>query len=410
MTSRRRIALGLGAWLILIPLCWRAGMRADPGAARTRRFLGHFFRAPLDLPIAPADAVALVPDAPIMIETPRGLLQVGRIGSGDDGSWRAVVFPEFADLLGPESALAWHATSGNLEWVFATLFPPERLDRIRRRSRAGWRREKRRFLVDIRPGLETLAGDLAKALEEALPVVLEEHREDLNALGRLFRDLAWRSHLRQVFQSVIWPRAVEASEPAVRAIQDEILDAFPVWALSWAVVVQALPFTDNARVKAKIGDFLREKALPIVRSHLPELKAAGAEVIREMLHDPRVTDAFSQAFQAFQSHPEVRAILTRLLDDWVVENGAFRAVLRDAWSRPALAEPLRRFLSAVEPDIRGIADEILLDEQRRGINPDLARVLRRQLLREDRKWARLIPGKPGGPPPSSLPVRAGGIR
>ncbi len=410
MTSRRRIALGLGAWLILIPFCWRAGTRADPGAARAKRFLGHFFRAPVDLPITLTGNVTPTDLAPVMIETREGLLQVGRIRSTDDGEWRAVIFPEFRDMVGQRSRLAWHETRGNLEWVFATLFPPERLDRIGRRSRAGWSREKRRFLADIRPGLETLAGDLAKALEKALPVVLEERRQDLDALGRLFRDLAWESHLREVFQSVIWPRAVEASEPAVRAIQDEILDAFPVWALSWAVVVQALPFTDNDRVKLKIRAFLKEKALPIVRSHLPELKAAGVRLIQEMLRDPRVTDAFSGAFQAFQSDGQVRTILSRLLDDWVVKNEEFRCVLREAWSRPALKEPLGRFLAAVEPDIRGIADEILLDDDHRGINPDLARVLRRQLLGEDRRWARLIPGETGGAPPSTLPMHAGGVR
>ncbi len=410
MTSRRRIVLGLATWLILIPLSWRAGSRADPGGARTERFLAHFFRAPLELPIVAARGVSPVEDAPILIETPKGLLQVGRIRSTSDGAWRALIFPEFRNRVGPDTRLVWHETRGNLEWVFATLFPPERLERIRKRSLWGWDREKRRFLSEIRPGLEALAGDLAAALEEALPSVLAQHGDDLNALGRRFRDLAWKSHLRDVFQSVIWPRAVEAAEPAVRAIQDEILDAFPVWALSWAVVVQALPFTDNAKVKGKIRTFLKEKALPIVQRHLPELKTAGARVIREMLHDPRVTDAFEEAFRAFQGDREVRTILSRLLDAWVVENAALREVLGDAWSRPSLQQPLRRFLNAVEPDIRDIADEILLDEDREGINPDLARVLRRQLLGEDRRWARFVPSETAGAPPRELPMSAGGVR
>jgi hypothetical protein len=67
--------------------------------------------------------------------------------------------------------------------------------------------------------------------------------------------------------------------------------------------------------------------------------------------------------------------------------------LKGALTRPNVKQPLAHIVDRFERDIHNIANLILLNETHDGINPDLARVLRNRLLREDESWVLLIPGE-----------------
>ena len=79
----------------------------------------------------------------------------------------------------------------------------------------------------------------------------------------------------------------------------------------------------------------------------------------------------------------------RIVDTWVIKNDALKELIAGVWERPELRSPIERFIETLEPDIKAIANMILLDDKRKGLNPDLARVLRRKLLREDEDWVLL---------------------
>ena len=59
-------------------------------------------------------------------------------------------------------------------------------------------------------------------------------------------------------------------------------------------------------------------------------------------------------------------------------------------------------LEALGPTLNRAANRILLDESGRAINPDLARVLRTQVLWKDACWILVDPGRGAPAPPERI--------
>ena len=150
-----------------------------------------------------------------------------------------------------------------------------------------------------------------------------------------------------------------------------------------------MPFTGQDKVERRVREFLVEKATPIVSGKGPELRRAANEVLREAAADERTLAAIDRAVRDIGGDPRFREAMRSVLDTWLIDNPRVREVITSAWSRPDLRGPAERFLSRLEPDVHRIANGIVLNAERDGINPDLARVLRRKILRENESWVLL---------------------
>ncbi|MCA9322270.1 MAG: hypothetical protein KDB53_16130 [Planctomycetes bacterium] len=414
MRATLRIVVGVAFWIAAIFGAWTARAKIDPEGNRGARLLSHLSAQPPEYAVVfPADA-PVEAGSSIKIETTDGLRAAGVVRSvvtGTEGQRaRIAIYPEFEALLGPDTQLLAHETSGSVAWIVETLLPPERLGHLRTIAQARWDVEKDRFLRELTPGATRLAEDFATILREDLPSILASRREALNRMGYIVREKAWHDHLQPVFVAEVWPMVESRSAPILQEIGNRIVDEVPVWALSWSYVVQTLPFTESDRVAAKVRAFIKEQALPIVREYEDDFRKMASEILREASTNDRVMAAAQEAADAVISDEAFRQAAWQVVEAWVVENPRVRGLMSEIWQRPDLRAPVERFLRAVEPDFKRIANLVLMNEDRTGINPDLARVLRRRLLREDESWVLLVPATRRGATPDPIRGEDGGRR
>ncbi|MCB9832773.1 MAG: hypothetical protein H6807_09885 [Planctomycetes bacterium] len=411
-----RILLGASFWA-LVGLLLVRGFR-DQGllAETSRRLRSHALAEPPRFTARFPAGSPLAPGNPLRIRVENGFFAAGRIeevGAPENGLVPVVVsiFPEYADRLGPDTRLIAARTSGDISWVVQTLLPDSRRDYIQAQLRGRWHDEKDDLLQLLKPGLKRLSADSFELLRRRLPLVVAAHRAEVDQIMEVLRERGWHGELEEVFNQVVWPLVEQRSLGLLEAIGNELVEELPVWSMSWSYVVQSMPFGSKDRLEKRLRAFLQEDAVPIVKKHGPEFEAMAREVLNETSHDERTRAATGRALTAISEDPRFNQALERLLEALVVEDQEVRAFGATIWQRADLREPLEDFLGRFEPEIKRIANSLLLDESRRGINPDLARVLRRKLLREDEDWVLLDPGAAGpGPVPAVLPGENGGIR
>lgn len=353
----------------------------------------HVLRAPRIYAVEFPAAADVDQGSVVRIERDGELYSAGYVAEMrvDEGVKKAriAIFPQFADRVNGATRFVSHRTDGGVAWVLQTLLPEDRMAEIRDVARSRWYREKDRFMDEIQPGVVRLGEDVIEVLREDFPRVLKERDAEFRELAVVMRERGWEDNFEGVFNEVLWPRFREKSLPTLKGVGDEIVAEFPVWAVSWAYLVENLPFGGEDKVERKVREFLVEKATPIVSAKGPELRKAANEVFREAAADERTLKAIDQAVRDIGGDPRFRKAMKGVLDTWLIANPRVREVIGSAWSRPDLRGPAERFLSRLEPDVHRIANGIVLNAERDGINPGLARVLRRKLLRENESWVLL---------------------
>ncbi len=410
-----RTSAGVLVWLALI-VAVAAGFRSEGLLAETgSRLATHVGSEPPRFPARFPAGSPLAVGNPLRIRVENGFFAAGRVESvreDDEGLLAEVsIFPEYAERVGPDVRLTAARTSGDISWIVQTLLPDSRREFIEAQLKGRWSRERDDLLEILKPGLKRLSTDSFELLRLRLPVVLAENRDEVDLIMEVLREKGWHGELEGVFNDVVWPAVERRSLPILETIGNELVDEIPVWSMSWSYLVQSMPFGSKDRLEKKLKEFLQEDAVPIVQKHGPEFEEMAREVLNEATRDERTRAATGRALTAISEDPRFNDALERLLEALIVRDPEVRAFTADVWKRPDLRDPLEDFLGRFEPEIKRIANSLLLDESRRGINPDLARVLRRKLLREDEDWVLLEPGsRAEGPPPAILPGVNGGIR
>jgi hypothetical protein len=186
----------------------------------------------------------------------------------------------------------------------------------------------------------------------------------------------------------------EQVAPVISRVGDEIIAEAPVWSLYWAYLRQRVSSDSKANhLQKRIGEFLSEKAVPIIQRHSPEFREAVSAMLLDTISNESVQRALRESVVGTASDPQFQEALNRVLEQWVLKSARVQEVLEAALSRPDVKEPLSRIMDSFERDVHHIANLILLNDTHDGINPDLARVLRNRLLREDEAWVLLVSGE-----------------
>ncbi|MEZ6196455.1 MAG: hypothetical protein R3F20_12120 [Planctomycetota bacterium] len=399
MTRRRtrilRLSVGLLFWAGLLAWAGAAVGGTEIGRRVLDRGLAQLTREPSRRTVGFPASAPVAAGAALRIEVGGHLLQAGEVlavrRDGDGLLAEVALYPDFAERTGDGGRLVAYTTRGDIAWILATLFPAELREEVRRIFLARWESERGRLLGDLRPGLERLAGEVAGALREDLPRVLEDNDREFEALAAVLRERGWEAHAERVVREEIWPSLRDRATPLVTEIGEEMIAAFPVGSAAWDLFVDKLPFSEERRVRERLRGFAQREAIPILRSHEGDFRAIASEVLREAVDDPEIRRAVGLAAEEIAADPRFRDALAAILRNWVVENDRVAGILGSIWTRPDLRDPLQGFLERLTPEIHRIANRVVLDEEGRGINPELARVLRRKILREDERWILVAP-------------------
>ena len=186
-------------------------------------------------------------------------------------------------------------------------------------------------------------------------------------------------------------KAEERFRPFLEEIGQELWKKLPIWSLGARYFWEGVPGTKEGQVKSKFEQYMKDEAMPVLRAHTPEAVALARLVLKESLDDPRLREALGTVLKEVSTDPETAELLRDLATELVVKNEALREVLKKRWDE-GLGEAARTASERLERVVKRIVDSIALTEDRKAINPRLARVLRTRLLKKDRRWVLLTPG------------------
>ncbi len=400
-TAPRRLRIIIGACaclLAIVIVCQGLSLQASKGSTVLSRAWKHVSTSELSVLATFAESSQLKAGSRVLVETDQGLRMVGTLDRVETtaGQQRGhlLIFKDKQHLLHDDSSFIAYQTASDVAWVVQTLLPKEHIETITERLLATWNKEKAQLWSNLKPGLIHLIVDLGTVLKEEFPALIKSHADDIEIMGEALRKRAWEEHIEPVFVSEVWPLMEEQVAPVISRVGDEIIAEAPVWSLYWAYLRQRVSSDSKANhLQKRIGEFLSEKAVPIIQRHSPEFREAVSAMLLDTISNESVQRALRESVVGTASDPQFQEALNRVLEQWVLKSARVQEVLEAALSRPDVKEPLSRIMDSFERDVHHIANLILLNDTHDGINPDLARVLRNRLLREDEAWVLLVSGE-----------------
>lgn len=415
MSGFLRFFVGLAFWVTLLGLSWHYLRYNEHASAATKRLLDHVQNEPQVFAAKFPLSAPIKAGNPVRVRVKNGFFAAGVVRSVDRTETsqlaQIAIFPEYTPLMGAGTKLVAARTAGDVGWVVRTLLPKKTQEELRKIVEERWAREKDNLIRNLSPGVVRLMEDALALVQEELPDVTRTNKHDFDVIGVVLKEKGWENHVEDVFSAVLWPMIQERSEPMLNSLGDEIVDAFPVWSMSWAYLAESIPFTDKDRFEKKVRKFIKKKAIPILARRQSDLKSMAAGALKDTLKEERTVEALQKAGEEITSDPRFRAAATNIVRALFFENPKFQALMKGVLTRNDLRQPVDKFIESFEPAVRSAANRLLMNERRDGINPDLARVLRRKLLKEDEDWVLLdLIGGAEGEIPLVLPGSDGGRR
>lgn len=406
-----RRALGLLTLATAALFGGRALFRGGESAA-ARRIAFGLVRSPVRREAIFRDPVPAAPGDAVYAGTHEDPIAAGRVESVLDGPGGRTlvlrVYPDLADRLCADAELvAWDAP-GTIGWILGTLFPPAFRERAVAEFVTFLREEGPRHVEAFRPAFAALLNRAADRLAADWPGVVAKHRDRFEALGRRLEVDVLGGILSPSLRQDAWPILRRHAQPVVASVAKEIWEKAPTTSFVGNFLLEQLPFTGSDLLEARVNRFLDDEVVPLLEARRTEFAAAAEAAAREILASGAFRGALSTSLRTVLADRGFQALMTDVARDWIIENMELRRDLREVIGSPEFREPLRDLLAALAPRASRLANEVVLDDAGTGIDPALARVLRRQVLRRDPRWFHLRPGTAAAPLVSGTPL--GGVR
>jgi hypothetical protein len=118
----------------------------------------------------------------------------------------------------------------------------------------------------------------------------------------------------------------------------------------------------------------------------------------DMSNNPKLSVALKNCLAALVEDPEFVQLVAGVFTDLISPRGKIFRAFQKHFSDRKFLDRLNHLVEALGPTLNRISNRILLDEEGKGINPDLAQVLRTQVLWKDECWILVEPadGSPAG--------------
>ncbi len=277
-------------------------------------------------------------------------------------------------------------------WVFKVLLPPEKRENILASLRGFAEDHREEIIETFWPPFELFLRDAFRILYEDLPGVLRDRKEEMRALLDRHEETTFRDQLLPVLEEEVWPCVQERSAPVVEEVGKEIWERLPLWGLGWRYVYQKVPFTDKEILSRRWKAFVKKEAMPVLEAHMEDFLEVVGEVLSETAGNPRVSAAVRESLVTLMDDPAFTALMRDVFLDLIAPEGRVFRALRSRFSSPDFVDRLNRLLEALGPLLNRTANRLMLDATGEAINPDLARVLRTQILWKDACWILVEPG------------------
>jgi hypothetical protein len=290
-----------------------------------------------------------------------------------------------SDVAATECRLVMYENDGRLQSVIATMLPPEKRQVIQKRLATVMSQHGDELAAAFAPLVQ-------QTLESSLPVIeteiqnsIDRHRDEIDSLAIRWNDEVVRERLIPLARTEILPILREHGEPTATAIGRELWDNASIWRFGWRVAYDKSPLPARNLAQQEWDRFVEEKAIPIFEKHMDEVVVSVQRIVRDIAANDAVRKELAQVAGEIAADPETRKLIQVILKESLIENDELRSVWSEIWQSDEARQALDLASDRLEPVVRQIGDD-LFGSQKKGINPDFARVLRNQILGKDRRW------------------------
>ena len=319
---------------------------------------------------------------------------------GTDEAWRQIGYVHPSHQLGDNSVrLVWYdeAIDGGecqffqyhdnsrLQNVAATMFPPEKQERIKQRIADAVARHSKEITKAFVPLVR-------ESLQASLPVIEEEfrnsvarHRDEIDRLAKTWNEEIVDKRLIPLARKEIVPIVRLHGQPVAEDIGREIWDRASIWRFGWRALYDRTPLPEKNLLRREWERFAKDEAIPIVEKHMEDIVQAVQKTLKDITSNRAVRAELSGVADDLVQDPKTRAIVRTILRESLTDNARLRKVLADVWTTQEAKAALQMAGERIEPVVRQIGDEIFGNEEI-GIDPGFARALRTQILDKDRRF------------------------
>lgn len=395
--KRFRIVIGIAFWCGLFGVLW--GLVGSPGRtapSTSRQYfsdLWAYYTSTRRLEFCLPKSCALSTGDPVFAADGKGSLQqvgiIVRVSDGDTArsphgnttTAQAVLFPSAPEPSLPVNA-SYLSVPDSIDWVVQTLLPEERRRQLEAELSTALQEHHREILQALQPVVKKSVRDARAALEQDLPLILEKHRPQLNALASKNKDEILKRQLVPLVKEEIWPIVCKESEPLVRQLSGELWERVSLWGFVWRGVFDKLPvLRRKPRLEDELRRFLNQEAVPIFARHEEDFLALMEVIVRDILDSEKVKAVVQRSLAEAAQDPELQRVVKDILHD-VVTSPRFWKAVRQNLSSSEAQEALLLTGDRLEPSIRRMGD-LVLGTRENGLTPEFTRVLRQQILLKD---------------------------
>lgn len=406
----RQITIGILCWLAAVAGTWislsrELGSADHSVAALTAEISDWVLSQRVTLEAECDTRIALAVGAPVLLEETDGTYRQVGVVRGNFNRERRNHFTQRARVQVYGSALKsfpegvelrYCTTPTSLDWVAATLLPPERRQQISAVITAEWKQHRSEIQQKLTPIVQESIQRTISVIESELPLIMLNYRNEFTNLGERYQAEIIREQIVPMVKARILPIIEEEAQPLISAIGRQLWNRVSLWSFTWRYFYDVSPLPQRDAVVQEFERFLQQEVMPELRSRTPEFVEVTERILSRISADPDVSSTIRQSLRQISADPELHRIVWGIVRDLVVQNETLRKSLEEYWNDESTQEALGLTSARIEPAARTIGD-LIIGTREQGITPEFSRVLRSQVLLKDRHWLVLGPlsGGPG---------------
>lgn len=291
--------------------------------------------------------------------------------------------------------LEYHTTPTSLDWVVKMMIPPARQKAIAKRIAEEWKVHQKEVVGELRPVLKNGLRTAMKAVEDELPGILRNHRDEFRALGERYETDILKAEVVPLVKEEILPIIEEEALPVATEVGKALWKRVSLWAFTWRYLYDKTPLARKETVKEEFQRFIDEEAIPELRSRSDQFIDVTEAIVKRSMENPRVKAVIKKNFKQIAEDPELQRVVWNVVREALVENQTLRSELEVYMKQHETKSAMSLAGARLEPVVREIGD-MIFGSREKGITPEFSRILRAQILTKDRRWFVMVPsfGKP----------------
>lgn len=314
-------------------------------------------------------------------------------GSGD---WivHTRIYPRFCSQIGEGSTFALVKEPIHSRWIITTLLPADRRAQMQKDLAEYLQEHMQELRSLILPFLREMLQDSYQILHKNFPIFMETHRQEIEQQLQQLKKKYLEQELIPLLQETMWPIVAAEAKKELEPVVNEMWKKLPKGELVWLWVYQTLPGVEKDQVRRRLEKYCKTEVVAILKKYQSNLEEVPTRIVREIGKQPKIKESLRNTLQKFSEDKDLMEFAKNLAHKFYQQNE--REIIshwQQKWNSPELQQRLNELALKLEPYLVRMVNRILLSANGKEISPELAEVLRKQVLFKDRYAIYVTPGQ-----------------